>query len=107
MIPFESTALEKKLPEIGVRCCGACNLQYDREDLLRRLPELLPEAGFVRAKSGVRYSALLAIHGCPIGCTSEFNLAVPENRRVRIGSPEDLPAAVEQLRKIVLKECMF
>lgn len=85
-----------------MRCCGACSLQYDRENLLRRLPGLFPEARFVRAESGIRYSALLVIHGCPIACTSEFNLAVPENRRIRMGSPEDLPAAIEQLRKIVL-----
>lgn len=103
MIPSENTASENRLPEIGVRCCGACNLQYDREDLMCRLPELLPEARFVAAKSGVRHTALLVIHGCPNACTSEFNLAVPENRRVRIGSPEDLPAAIEQLRKISLK----
>ena len=60
----ERTARGKKLPEIGLRLCGACNLTYDRDDLVRRL-------------------------------------AVPENRRVRIGSPEDLPAAVEQLRRMI------
>ena len=102
MISSENTASEKKIPQIGVCCCGACNLQYDREALLRCLPELLPGVRFVTAKSGVRYTALLVIHGCPNACTSEFNLAVPENRRVRIGSPEDLPAAIEQLRKISL-----
>lgn len=98
-----NTVSEKKIPEIGVRCCGACNLQYDRADLLRRLPDLVPEAGFVTAKSGVRYAALLVIHGCPIACTSEFNLAVPENCRVRMGSPEELPAAADQLRTILKK----
>ena len=92
---------EKKLPEIGLRLCGACNLTYDRDDLVRRLSGLLPEASFVAAQSGIRYAALLVIHGCPNACTSEFNLAVPENRRVRIGSPEDLPAAVEQLRRMI------
>ena len=102
MISSVNTDYEKKIPLIGVCCCGACSLQYDREDLLRRLPELLPEAGIVKAKSGVRYSALLIIHGCPIACTSEFNLAVPENCRVRMGSPRDLPAAIEQLRKIIV-----
>ena len=97
----ERTAPGKKLPEIGLRLCGACNLTYDRDDLVRRLPGLLPEASFVTAQSGIRYVALLVIHGCPNACTSEFNLAVPENRRVRIGSPEDLPAAVEQLRRMI------
>lgn len=101
MTPIESTEYEKKLPLIGVRCCGACNLQYDRAELLGRLPGLLPEAGFVTAKSGVRYAALLVIHGCPIACTSEFNLAVPENRRVRMGGPEDLAAAIQQLRALI------
>lgn len=98
----ENIVTEKKLPEVGVRCCGACNLQYDRDELLASLPGLLPEVRFVTAKSGIRYAALLVIHGCPIACTSEFNLAVPENRRVRTGSPEDLPAAMELLRKICL-----
>ena len=97
----ERTAPGKKLPEIGLRLCGACNLTYDRDDLVRRLSGLLPEASFVAAQSGIRYAALLVIHGCPNACTSEFNLAVPENRRVRIGSPEDLPAAVEQLRRMI------
>jgi 3-hydroxyacyl-[acyl-carrier-protein] dehydratase len=97
----ESTAPEKKLPVIGLRLCGACNLAYDRDDLVCRLPGLLPEADFVTAQSGIRYAALLVIHGCPIACTSEFNLAVPEDRRVRMGSPDDLPAAVEQLRRII------
>lgn len=90
-------------PEIGVRCCGACNLTYDRDEIVRRLPELLPEAKFVTAQSGVRYAALLVIHGCPIACTSEFNLAVPEERRVRMGSPEDLPEAIDRLRGIIEK----
>lgn len=93
-----------KRPEIGLRLCGACSLEYDRDELVRRLPELLPEADFVTARSGIRYAALLVIHGCPIACTSEFNLAVPENRRVRIGapaSPEDVTAAIERLREIL------
>ena len=94
---------EKNLPEIGVRCCGACSLQYDRARLLAGLPGLLPQVKFVTAKSGIRYTALLVIHGCPNACTSEFNLAVPESRRVRMSSPEDLPAAIEQLRKIIVE----
>jgi hypothetical protein len=68
---------------------------------VRELPGLLPEVSFVTAQSGIRYSALLVIHGCPNACTSEFNLVVPEKRRVRIGSPEDLAQAVEQLRQII------
>lgn len=90
-----------KRPEIGLLCCGACNLNYDRDAVVRRLPELLPEAGFVTARSGRRYAALLVMHGCPIACTSEFNMAVPEERRVRIASPEELPSALECLRKII------
>ena len=97
----DSTAPGKKRPEIGLRLCGACNLTYDRDDLVRRLPGLLPEESFVTAQSGIRYAALLVIHGCPNACTSEFNLAVPENRRVRISSPEALAQAVEQLRLII------
>ncbi len=101
MSDSELTAVEKKHPKIGLRLCGACNLTYDREDLVRRLPGLLPEAELVTAKMGVRYAALLVIHGCPNACTSEFNLAVAESCRVRMGCPEDLPAALEQLRKIL------
>lgn len=88
-------------PEVGLLCCGACNLQYDRDELVSRLPGLLPEAHLVKAKSGVPYAALLVIHGCPIACTSEFNLAVPEEKRVRMGSPEELPTALGQLRKVI------
>ena len=40
-------------PEVGLLCCGACNLQYDRDELVSRLPGLLPEAHLVKAKSGV------------------------------------------------------
>lgn len=99
---ISNSSSEEKMPEIGVRVCGGCNLQYDREDIVRRLPELIPEAKFVTARSGVRYAALLVMHGCPIACTSEFNLAVPEERRVRMDcDPEELPAVLEQLRKIL------
>ncbi|MDO5133350.1 MAG: hypothetical protein Q4D81_10250 [Eubacteriales bacterium] len=91
------------LPEIGLLCCGACNLSYDRDAVVRRLPELLPEARFVTARSGVRYAALLVVHGCPIACTSEFNIAVPEERRVRMGAPEELPSALDRLRRIICR----
>ena len=91
------------LPLIGLRCCGACNLSYDRDEIVRRLPELLPEARFVTAQSGTRYAALLVMHGCPIACTSEFNLAVPEEKRVRMGSQEELLPALDRLRRIIRK----
>lgn len=90
-------------PEIGLLCCGACNLSYDRDAIVRRLPELLPEAGFVAARSGTRYAALLVMHGCPIACTSEFNMEVPEERRVRMALPEEQPSALEGLRRIIGK----
>ena len=100
---MEVVCLIMSLPEIGVRVCGACNLTYDRDEILRQLPDLLPEAAFVKAVSGRPYAALLVIHGCPNACTSEFNLAVPEERRVRMGSPEELPFALKRLRNIVGK----
>ena len=54
--------------------------------------------------SGTRYAALLVMHGCPIACTSEFNLSVPEERRVRMGSREELLSALDRLRRIIRRK---
>ena len=69
-------------------------IRAEAREATERLARLLrPYFSFV--------SRIGVLGGCPIACTSEFNLAVPEEKRVRMGSPEELPTALGQLRKVI------
>ena len=76
--------------EIAVRYCGGCNPSYDRVNAVKKLQRLLPEFSFVDAQPGKPYAAALIVSGCATACTLTTDLAVPADRRFRIGGFADL-----------------
>lgn len=85
--------------QVGVRYCGGCNSRYDRVALVKRLSSFFSGVEFVNALSGVPYSAVLVVCGCPSRCANTSDLAVPSGRLVPLNGWEDLLPAKERLTK--------
>lgn len=82
---------------VGVRYCGGCNPRYDRVAVVKRLQPFFPAVSFVPAQSGIRYAAVLLVHGCPSRCAGVSDLPVTAERLIQIGGWEDLLPAKERL----------
>lgn len=85
---------------VGVRYCGGCNPHFDRPALLERLKKRLPALRFVPALSDTAYPAVVVLCGCPSRCAGVADLSVPEERLVRLDSPDGLPGAVVHLERL-------
>lgn len=84
-----------------MRYCGGCNPRYDRVAALDQLKSYFPSLTFVSAEAGIRYAAVVLVHGCPTCCVGVSDLPLSGGRLVRLGGWEDLPAAQARLSQVL------
>ena len=56
--------------KIGIKYCGGCNPDYDRDKIVSEVKKYLPDdISYIRADSE-NVDAVLVLHGCQRACTS-------------------------------------
>lgn len=87
---------------IGVKYCGGCNPRYDRTGFVARLKNELgsEKLEWVNASTAMEpLDFVLVVCGCTAACAEHKNLNGLHGKIV-VHTPEQYPAALEQLRQL-------
>ncbi len=85
--------------KVGIKYCGGCNSNYNRNDAVRQIVERYPEIDFETINQDVYYNCILIINGCGRSCAGHKRLKA--NNKIFINSLNDINELKRKIKSMI------